>query len=367
MAEINVLIVENDKNDIQAYQDTIKTLNMEFKGKHVIKEVIKTNEKEGLEALQSDWSAAFIDLKLSTQDILSAQEGNNLVSQIYSKRRFPVYIITNTPGDVSPEFKVSDFLKINTKDGINYNEVFNEIIQIQETGILRIIGNQGLIEKYLDKIFWDNLSNSIGLWSQDDSRNSEQKEKSLLRYTILHMQEYLDEENCHPSEFYITKPIKGNIFTGDIVTLDGSRFIVLTPSCDIALRSDGTRNTNKILFCRIKNLKDEVKDFDKLTPETGKTNDNRKRLNRYVQNKSGGNFHFIPKHKSIAAGLIDFQDKMTIDEQEVEARIADKNIERIATVTMPFLKDIISRYSNYYSRQGSPDFDSDEVFKSILG
>lgn len=367
MANINILIVENNKNDIQAYQDTIKTINMKLDGSHIIKETIKTNEEEGLKALENnEWSAAFIDLKLSSEDILAAQEGNNIVNNIYSKRRFPVYIVTNTPGDVDPDFVQSDFLKIETKDGIDYYEVFDDIIRIQETGILKIIGKQGQIETYLDKIFWENLSNSINLWSKDDSRNSEQKEKSLLRYTILHMLEYLDEDNYHPSEFYITKPIKETIYTGDIVEYDGVRYIVLTPSCDIVLRQDGNRNTKKILFCKIKDLSSEVKNFSLLTSETGKTNDNRKRLDRFVKNKSGGNYHFIPKHGEIEAGLVDFQDKTTVGVEVVEAKLKSGECIRLATVSMPFLKDIISRYSNYYARQGSPDFDTDEIFSSLF-
>lgn len=367
MAIIDILIVENYPNDIQAYKDTIRTLNMDFDGEHEIKPVIKTTEDEGLKALEeNEWSAAFIDLKLSTEDILSANEGNNIVKQIYAKRRFPVYIITNTPGDVSPDFIQSDFLKIKTKDDIDYNEVFNDIIRIQETGILKIIGKQGQIEKYLDKIFWDNLSTSIDLWSKDISRNPDQKEKSLLRYTILHMLEYLDEENYHPSEFYITKPIKENIFTGDIVEYLGDRYIVLTPSCDIVLRDDGSRNTRRILFCKIKDLSSEVKNYSSLNSATGKSNDTRKRLNKYIQNNSTANFHFIPKHNDINAGLIDFQDKTTVGVRAVDRKIQKGECKRIATVSMPFLKDIISRYSNYYARQGSPDFNSDEIFSSIF-
>ncbi len=368
MADINVLIVENDKNDIQAYTDTIRTINMELNGKHVIFPTIKMSEAEGLNALKNnDWSAAFIDLKLSSEDIVAAQEGNNIVNKIYSKRRFPVYIVTNTPGDVDPNFVESDFLKIRTKDGIDYHEVFSDIIGIQETGILKIIGKRGQIEQYLDKIFWDNLSTSIGLWSNDQSRNSEQKEKSLLRYTILHMLEYLDEENYHPSEFYITKPIKETIYTGDIVLYEGDRYIVLTPSCDIVLRHDKTRNTKKILFCKIKNLPDEIRNFHLLNSATGKTNENRKRLDRFIKNNSGGNFHFIPKHNNIDAGLIDFQDKTTVEVHTVEQKLHEEKCVRLATVSMPFLKDIISRYSNYYARQGSPDFNTDEIFNSLFG
>jgi hypothetical protein len=85
-----------------------------------------------------------------------------------------------------------------------------------------------------------------------------------------------------------------------------------------------------------------------------------------VNNNSSGNFHFIPKHNEIEAGLIDFQDKTSVDVNTVEQKLETQKCIRLATVSMPFLKDIISRYSNYYARQGSPDFDEDEIFESLF-
>ncbi|MGB3463846.1 MAG: hypothetical protein WBA74_01190, partial [Cyclobacteriaceae bacterium] len=168
------------------------------------------------------------------------------------------------------------------------------------------------------------------------------------------------------NEFYITSPIKKSIFTGDIVLFKGLRYLVLTPSCDIVLRENGSRNANHILFCKIRNLGEVIENFSTLKADTGSSNSIRKKLERLIQNNGKQNFHFIPKNNSIDAGLIDFQDKVTIPETEVNQKIQDSEIIRIATVSMPFLKDIISRYSNYYARQGAPDFDTNEIYRSIF-
>ena len=207
----------------------------------------------------------------------------------------------------------------------------------------------------------------MDLWINDTSRTPKEKENSLLRYTLLHMQEHIDEEleKYHPSEFYITKPIKKNLFTGDIIELEKSRFLVLTPSCDIVLRPDGKRNADFILFCKIKPLESVVKNYELLKHDTSPKNGNRSRITSFFENKNQ-KYHFIPKTESMEPGLIDFQDKLTIPDSEVNALLESKKIERIATVSQPFLKDIISRYSNYYSRQGSPDFDTDELYRSIF-
>lgn len=124
------------------------------------------------------------------------------------------------------------------------------------------------------------------------------------------MQEYLDEdiEKYHPSEFYITKPIKNDISTGDIFFAGNERFVIVTPSCDMVLRGGDERNADFVHFCKIKDLKDVVKNYSRLNPTTSSSNDDRKRLTGFIENEIL-EYHFIPKSNDIKAGLIDFQDK----------------------------------------------------------
>lgn len=360
---MKLLIVENEPEQVQLYLDVIesynKTSDVQIEPKPFF------NIEDAKEALKNDYyDAAIIDLKLTENT--SELQGMEIVNSIIDKLRFPVFIVSGSIGQIdTPE---SALFKKRLRDG-DFKDILKEILKIYNTGITKILNNKGTIEEYLNNIFWNHLSNSMENWIEDVSRSPEEKQKSLLRYTLMHMQEYIDEdiEKYHPSEFYITEPIKQNIFTGDLVSFkNGDRFIVLTPSCDIVLRKDGTRNTKLILFCKIKDLKDEVKNFDKLKVDTGEANDDKKRLFRFIQNSSTQNFHFIPRSNSLQAGLIDFQDKMTIAESEVNLLIERGEIKRYATVSMPFLKDVISRYSNYYSRQGSPDFNVSEVYNSLF-
>lgn len=359
---MKLLIVENEVEQVQLYLDVIESFNKTSDEK-IIPEPFY-NLETAMEAIQrNNYDAAIIDLKLKSDTV--ELQGMEIVHAIIESLRFPVFIVSGSIGQIdTPE---NALFKKRLRDG-DFKNILSEIVKIYNTGITKILNNKGIIEKYLSNIFWEHLSNSMENWIDDDSRNSEEKQKSLLRYTIMHMQEYIDEdiEKYHPSEFYITKPIKKNIFTGDLISLQGERYIVLTPSCDIVLRSNGERNTNKILFCKIKKLNQEIKNYDKLNAGTSEKNDDRIRLARYIQNNASQNFHFIPESKSIQAGLIDFQDKITIDEKEVDSLILNGNIIRDATVSMPFLKDIISRYSNYYARQGSPDFDSKEVYETLF-
>jgi hypothetical protein len=359
---MKLLIVENEPEQVQLYLDVIESYNKTSEVQ--IEAEPFYNLEDAKEALNNGiYDAAIVDLKL-TENTAELQ-GMEIVNSIIDKLRFPVFIVSGSIGQIdSPE---SALFKKRLRDG-DFKEILKEIEKIYNTGITKILNNKGTIEEYLNNIFWNHLSNSMENWIDDDSRSPEQKQKSLLRYTLMHMQEYIDEdiEKYHPSEFYIIEPIKSNIFTGDIITFEGNRYIVLTPSCDIVLRQDKTRNTKKILFCKIQKLSDIIDNYSNLTMQTGESNSTKKNLTNYIKNNSKQNFHFIPKNNLIEAGLIDFQDKLTIAENEVNDLIKNKIIVRNATVSMPFLKDIISRYSNYYSRQGSPDFNSDEIYSSLF-
>jgi hypothetical protein len=359
---MKLLIVENEPEQVQLYLDVIESFN---KSSDVQINPDPYNSLEtGLDAIKKNYyDAAIIDLKLShgTPEL----QGMEIVNSIIDNLRFPVFIVSGSIGQI--EKSETALFKKRLRDQ-DFKGILTEVKNIYDTGLTKILNNKGIIEEYLNNIFWNHLSNSIEDWIEDTSRNSEEKQKSLLRYTLMHMQEYIDEdiEKYHPSEFYITEPIKETIFTGDIVTYNENRFIVLTPSCDIVLRSDGTRNTNRVLFCKINDLENVINNYSNLTLETGDNNQAKKSLAKYIQNNSKQNFHFIPKSNLIEAGLIDFQDKLTISEEEVNNLIFNNDIERIATVSMPFLKDIISRYSNYYARQGSPDFNTEEIYNSLF-
>lgn len=369
MSELKILIVEDDSNKRDDYSRFIEAYNLDD-GLYNIVEEFGINKDDAIEKLKNPankYDGAIVDLDLKGSGGTDSS-GNEVVKEIKENLRFPTFVITGTPHHISTELNVpSTIFDVFERDEVDLDDVLDRFCNIKDTGILNLLNRNGRIEELIQNIFWNHISISLDSWAKDSKRTSEEKENSLLRYTILHMLEYLDEKNYHSSEFYITKPIKTTIYTGDIVKYDGNRYIVLTPSCDIVLRDDGTRNTKKILFCKIKNLSTEVKNFDSLDKNTGKSNTNRVRLNRFISNNSSSKFHFIPKHNEVEAGLIDFQDKTTVNVETVEQKLESKECVRLATVSMPFLKDIISRYSNYYARQGSPDLDSDEVYKTLFG
>lgn len=349
---MNLLIVENETEQVQLYMDVIDSFNKN-NGTN-INPVPFYNLKDAKNALATSYyDAAIIDLKLSSNSIVL--EGIEIVDSIVDKLRYPVFIVSGSIGQVEKE--ETAFFKKRSRDE-DFKAILAELLDIYNTGITKILGKKGNIEDYLNAIFWDHLSISIDVWIKDKTRTSSEKEKALLRYTLLHMQEYISEDiqKFHPNEFYINPPIKNKLFTGDIVEYRKQRCLVLTPACDFA-----QGNVENVLFVKIMYWEDLDLEFVKRPLSTKKEN----KLTELITNKKP-RYHFIPRVNSIQAGFIDFQQKTTIDINIVNDRITKGEIKRVATVSAPFLKDIISRYANYFSRQGSPDFITNEILESLL-
>ncbi|SUJ01075.1 Uncharacterised protein [Sphingobacterium spiritivorum] len=140
-------------------------------------------------------------------------------------------------------------------------------------------------------------------------------------------------------------------------------FIVLTPSCDLA-----QSKAKDILLGEIESeseglLSEKIRIVKRGTG-TGTAEvlqGAEKDLKALIGNSYSNKYHFLPKYSSLGSGLINFQ-KL----KSVRVRDFETNFDRIASINSNFTKDIIARFSYYYSRQGSPDFNTTEIYNSLL-
>lgn len=360
---MKLLIVEDEQAQIQLYTDLIESHN-KTNEIQITPFPINNLEDAKRALLSSEYDAAIVDLRLSSTTI--DLEGLELIEEIIDKLRFPLFVVS---GSIAQIDKEENFLfKKRLRDG-DFKAVLSEIIEVYNTGITQILGRKGKIDEYLNKIFWNHLSTSMDVWIKDKSRTREQKQKVLERYILLHVQEYLelttesDFENYHPAEIYITPPVKNKVFTGDLVTEKETqaRFVVLTPSCDLAqskakdiLLAEIEPDSEGLLFEKIGILKKGKADTKKLELAE-------KDLKLLIGNNFSNKYHFLPKYNSIHSGLINFQ-KL----KSCRAKDFEEKFDRISSISSSFTKDIIARFSYYYSRQGSPDFNTDEVYCQLL-
>lgn len=361
---MNLLIVEDEQVQVQLYLDLIESYNR-LNDTNIVG-IAKNNLEDAKTELNNpEIDAAIIDLNLiSGNDSL---EGIELIYLIKENLRFPIFVVSGSIAQID-SIQESTFFKKRLRDS-DFKEILNEIIGVYNTGITKILGSKGQIENYLSTIFWNHLSNSMDLWIEDASRTPEQKQKTLLRYTLLHIQEYLelneesDFENYHPSEIYITPCIKPNVFTGDLIEEKDTsiNYIVLTPSCDLA-----QTKAKDILIVQIDPpnegiLNEKISLINKGNASKEILENAEDIIKKLIHNNYSNKYHFLPKYKELRGGLINFQKMKSIRVKEF-----NENFTRKASINSTFTKDIVARFSYYYSRQGSPDFNSNDIYNSLF-
>jgi hypothetical protein len=357
---INILIVEDDKNQQQSYKDSITLFN---KNHDIpISCTIKENLAESKKLLEWNiFDAAIIDLKLKGTD--SDGEGNKIIKEIKYKLRYPIFVVTGFPDDLDPDLREQNiFFKIYQK-GIIFMDIFNKIESIYNTGLTKILGGRGIIEGYLTDIFWNNLSNSLDNWIMEKN-----PEKKVLRYILTHLSEYLDLdesgafEKYHATEVYIKPPLRTKILTGDILIEKetNKNFIILSPVCDLA-----QNKAEYVILAEIEPLTSgivyEKKKLIKKDEEPEKTKCSEQILKKILNNNYSLKYYFLPYTAIYQGGLINFQ-KIS----SYKFKVIERNFTFLASISHQFVKDIISKFSSYYSRQGSPDFDEEKIYNDIL-
>lgn len=102
-------------------------------------------------------------------------------------------------------------------------------------------------------------------------------------------------------------------------------FIILTPSCDIV-----NNKYDYYVLARIINSNSTKESF-------------------YPIKNFAKIFEVNNKDKEILEPSIYFQDLISVKKEEIT------EYHRVASISYPFLKDIVARFSRYYARQGRPE------------
>ena len=352
---LKILVVEDDKSVIEIYNRAIKTHNRTQVDYEFTIEAVN-NQQDAilcLSSLDNIYHGAIIDLDLAGKGG-EDDSGRAIIDIIKNRLRFPVFVISGTIHNLNEEEKQeNDLYRVVDRDDSNFDFI-DEFRKIHSTGITDILNRTGKIEEYMNIIYWQHLSTSLKPWIEETDRSNEEKKQSLIRYFIFHLQEYLDlsteadEEfsDYFPAEFFITGPVKSKMFTGDVFTYNNFKYVVITPACDF-----GNSKVDRVLCLKINDLNQISDKFI----SSNMTSSAKKELKPLLTNNKP-RYHFIPslyfKNISHDAGIIDFQNQVSFEYEEVTD---SSKVERIATISQPFLKDLIERYSRYYARQGAPN------------
>jgi len=357
---MEILIVEDKEINLAQYRQIISEINASGYGQ--VNPTIKNELRDALDEIEKKhFDGAIIDLRLSTAE---EGTGNEIIRKIVDFKRLPVFVYSSYLGDIDSSIQESFFFQKFDRTTIGFDEVVKKLIDIYNTGITKILGRSGVIEKYLNEIFWKHIADSF-----EELKRKGISEKQLLRYIAGHLYEYLELDEATgtfdkyaPEEVYIKPPIKPIFFTGSIIKDRNSNelFIVLTPSCDIV-----QNKAKKILIAKLSSLSEnpvrQIKEDSEKIIAAGLNKSDRseqerkkfyaeKDLKSLFSNNYSHRYYFLPKSKNFEGGLINFHMLESVENSDIADRF-----EIVATINTQFLKDIIAKFAFYYSRQGAPD------------
>lgn len=380
MNNIDFLLIDDDLNQELLFIEAINEIN-ETTDLNITYKVVKTPESAMIELYQNYFKAIIIDLKLNNDDNAAKPDeeisGNVLLKRIIEKEIVPIVVITGFPDKVSTDIDRS-IVKVLPKETNLYDEI-NALIEKYSDSVFKIFGSRGEINKNIKELFWNVIPQCFTSKNQDISLLSKEKQETvIIRYisSWLSNKYMFDDKyiNVEPIEMYMfPNPIK-QVCTCDIYKkyIDANideYFIVLTPSCDLA-----NKKVDEVILCKIKNY-DEVQSFkerlDIYNNEQNKESNKAKKakgdLMKWFRNSHSDSlrYHFLPKVKDFTGGFVDFRSILSLEYDKERGEIIDDSYLKIGVITESFKRDIVSRFSSYYHRQGQPEFNCDSVLNNL--
>ncbi|OWV14725.1 response regulator [Fibrobacter sp. UWH1] len=352
---MKVLLVEDTESSVKTCKDVVEEC---YNG--IIEVVNVANPDDALNKIDSTFDAMIVDLRLEKNT-----QGGDFIEKLESLGvRIPTVIHTGTPDDVKPEWGA---LKIFSRDDCGYQDVFDYLLSIYSTGITEIAGLRGFLESQMQRFYKEAFADNVDLWI-DRAKNAENRVKSsLLRMLIsrLDCESFMHDENSYPEEFYVPV-IDSNLYTGSVVRskLTGQRFVVLSPACDLVIRNEKPK-IKSITLCELQSIESHGFQIGN-DPQLFFSNGDKKKLGALFQNSNDDKeyirYHWLPYTKNIEGGFINFT--MPISElYGIFFEMYDVETYRIAPV---FVKNILSRFSSYYARQGQPDLVPEESMEKMI-
>ncbi len=332
MSICKIIVIEDVQSQLDLFYSTISDLK-ELDSIEIELESAR-NVAEAFKKIDGTFDGAIIDMKLEKEE----QGGLTIIQEIKNRfYRLPVIIHTATPDSVEIRGSVINVCK---RSEIDIKDLILELYYLYKTGITQIMGGRGQINRALSEVFQNNILPRRSSWV-NYAKNNQNTEKALLRYTLNHLLHNLDDKNetFFHDEVYL---LSEELHTGSIVRRKdiNTLFVILTPSCDMIKNQDGIRRTDTILLAEIE-------------PFAFNENDSRDEKNRKEsKRKNQTNYcHWLPpKEGLLDSGLINFRKLYHHDSDSFENNFVSKNLQ----ISQPFVKDVISRFSSYYARQGQP-------------
>lgn len=338
----------------------------------------KTPEQAMSSLYKENYHALIVDLKLESGDDKKNDadySGNVLLENIVRKEIIPIIVRTGFPSKVKPEIK-TNIINAYPKENPTLVAVIEELIN-SYISTFKMFTSGGEIDQNIKDFFWNVLPDCFQNKDKDIGfLDKETQQKVVIRYVSSWLNNkymfegrYLDVE---PIEMYMFPNPIDKICNCDIYEDQSSneKFIVLTPSCDLA-----NNKAENILFAKIQK-DNEISDFtatiqtcsEQQNKGDGISQKNKKKIASWSRNshEKSMRYHYLPKVSFFEGGFIDFSILISLKYDWNQNQFPDRDFKKIGTITEAFKRDIIARFSSYYQRQGQPTFNTESVLKYYL-
>ena len=395
MKTLRILLVENEQDDIDACNLAASLFNREeYKIEIIPCKSVNDVREEWEQYSKKLWNekehrffdGAIIDLHLDDDNKNGIEVGGNEVAHKIENLlpKTPLVIRTGTPTALDSSLNHIKCLKRDVEEA-EFENLFNWFLIIRKTGLTNIMSGGGEIESKMNAVFQRVLMPRIETWikhaneenpgslEQDTvhqfatasvSVNEQEKilknvERGMLRYVLSHLFTLLDEddEKYYAEEFYLsdleTSP-QSKIRQGSLWKKDQTIFVVLTPACDLVIRQSGQCKTDRILLAEIDPINRYCypKFLDRMKKRDPAFDENLF-IRKFLLNTYAPYLHWVPSfYPDIEqGGLINFRKLVSLKASDLFNQYQNLNIH----ISHHFIKDITSRMSSYYARQGQPD------------
>ena len=337
MTALKLLLVEDESAYVEQYEAVLEEYVKEH-GRDIEMRVCRTLA-DAKSSVDASIDAAVVDLNLGKD----TTDGGEVIGDLKDHFRVPVAVLTGTPQDANDEPPV---IGVFTKGEHRFDEVLDCLWQPYSIGLTRIMGGRGLLEERLNGVFLRNLLPSLDTWIGYGREDPKRTETALLRYALGHLVAGLegDETPCYPEEVYLAPPLDDALTTGSLMKRKGDEacHVVMTPACDLVPRN-GKPNVDSIVLAEV--VPEETV-YAALKANAGRQRKLKENNDKYC-------YHWLPTSKVAEGGYLDFRQLQTVP----LARIGCEFECLDARIAPGFVKDIVSRFSSFYARQGQPVID----------
>jgi DNA-binding response OmpR family regulator len=308
-------------------------------------------------------------LDLRNDEVNDEAAGRTIFEEIKRRRFVPVVFYSAIAHKVRN--LESTFVRVVEKtEGLR--KLRAEIKRVYDTGLPTLVRH---IEEEQRIYMWDFMENS---WQDTKSCYEKADLAYLLARRLAHslrecsIRRFLKAQGVPtpgpeeikkilPVEMYIRPVLDTTISSGYIlkgrINGDDAYWVVLTPSCDFE-----HGHAERVLLAKCVKL-DEQPEYIEYVQS--RNSDSKGRLKSLIKDHriggQGDRFKYLPSTFFIPDLVVDLQCVMQVPKEQVQL----DSIEKVAALDSPFTEGLLTQFSHYYGRVGTPDLDIELVLSRI--